>query len=155
MAVCSHLASVSAAPQEPAIIEVGGRDARELSFDQLASFEYPLPGEAGDTPPEIPAAIRALDGQRVTLTGFLLPFQGENGLTTQGVLLRSQLTCCYGVAPAFTEFVLITAGGDGFRTVMDVPITLVGTLKVGEKYEDGFLVGIYHLETEGVVENTR
>jgi hypothetical protein len=37
---------------------------------------------------------------------------------------------------------------EGVRPVMDVPVSLVGKLKVGETYEDNFLVGIYQMDGE-------
>jgi len=37
---------------------------------------------------------------------------------------------------------------EGVQPLMDVPVTIVGTLKVGESYENGYLVGIYQLDGE-------
>lgn len=124
-----------------------------LGFETLASFPYALPelaasgAETTAPKPEIPKAIRNFDGRTVAVTGYMMPLQLEEGLARQFVLVRNLASCCYGVAPNLNEYVLVTMG-KGVRPVMDVPITVIGTLKVGETYEDGFLVGIYQLAGE-------
>src|SRR3954465_6623726 len=61
-------------------------------FDRLASYSFtpPEPDEAakpGTPPPsgasQIPAAIKALDGQKVIVTGFVMPVKMEKGFTTE------------------------------------------------------------------------
>lgn len=122
-----------------------------LGFEVLASFPYALPditGAAAESTapkPEIPAAIRDFHGRVVAVTGYMMPLQLEEGLARQFVLVRNLASCCYGVAPNLNEYVLVTMG-KGVRPVMDAPITVFGTLKIGETYEDGFLVGIYQLD---------
>lgn len=149
----------SDAPSEPAKTDVDGRPALVLTFEQLASFEYPLPEPpAADAPKDaaptkpakdlIPAPVHALSGKRATVTGFMIPIGIDGGRAKQFVIVRSQMSCCYGVAPALNEFVLVTMSNDGIRPVMDAPVTVVGTLKVGETYEDGYLVGIYQMDGE-------
>jgi hypothetical protein len=123
-----------------------------LGFETLASFPYALPdisapAEAAAPKPEIPAAVRAFDGRLVALSGYMMPLQLEEGRARQFVLVRNLASCCYGVTPNLNEYVLVTMR-QGVRPVMDVPITVAGTLKVGETYEDGYLVGIYQLDGE-------
>lgn len=133
-----------------------GRDVLVLGFDVLASFPYempelPAPGAAknevaGKQP--IPAAVRAFSGRLAAVTGFMLPLALKDGRAKQFVLVRNQASCCYGVTPNLNEYVLVTMTGEGIRPEMDVPVTVVGRLKVGETYEDGLLVGIYQLDGE-------
>jgi hypothetical protein len=148
-------------PTSPALSSVASPSSKEalpalsLSFERLAGFAYVLAGLPGPDgkptqPPkqQIPENVRELDGKRVAITGFLLPFELKDGFVTQAVLLRSQLSCCYGVAPNFNEFVVITVSGRGVRPIMDAPVTLTGILRVGESYEDNLLTGIYRLDAE-------
>jgi hypothetical protein len=130
---------------------VSSPEPAALGFEVLASFPYALPditGSSADSTapkPEIPAAIRDFHGRMVAVTGYMMPLQLEEGLARQFVLVRNLASCCYGMMPNLNEYVLVTMG-KGVRPVMDVPITVIGTLKVGETYEDGFLVGIYQLD---------
>lgn len=133
-----------------------GRDVLVLGFDVLASFPYempelPAPGAAkNEAAPKrpIPAAVQAFSGRLAAVTGFMLPLALKDGRAKQFVLVRNQASCCYGVTPNLNEYVLVTMTGDGVRPEMDVPITVVGRIKVGETYEDGLLVGIYQLDGE-------
>jgi hypothetical protein len=128
-----------------------------LGFDVLASFPYQLPEASAAGAKEtvranqIPASVQAFSGKRAIVSGYMMPLQLEEGKARQFVLVRNQASCCYGVAPNLNEYVLVTMAA-GVRPVMDVPIAVVGTLKVGETFEDGLLVGIYQLEGEKVEE---
>ena len=135
------------------IVTIAGAEALTVGFEQLASFTYSLPTTATDAKPEIPLTIRSLDQKRVAITGYMMPMHVENGLAKQVILMRSLMTCCYGVAPNFNEYVIVTMRGDGIRPLMDTPVTFVGTLKVGETYEENYFVGIYQLDGEQVMES--
>jgi hypothetical protein len=143
-------------PATPAVekIHVDGSSALVLGFDRLADFPYVVQdAPPGATKPtnirdQIPAWIHGCDGKRVTVTGYLIPITIDDFRTKQFVLVRSPAVCCYGVTPNINEFVLVTMKKDGVPPTMDVPVTVVGTLKVGESYENGYLVGIYQLAGE-------
>ncbi len=140
--------------------EIDGRPALVLGFEVLAAFPYELPAVPTEAPApsktatpaprknQIPADVQAFDGRRVTVTGYMIPLGLEDGRAKQFVLVRNLMSCCYGVPPNLNEFVLVTMTNEGVRPVMDVPVTLVGKLKVGETYEDNYLVGIYQLDGE-------
>lgn len=162
----SGVALASAESPTPSAVvstEIDGRAALVLGFEVLGGFSYelptlpPTPADAASTSNaaaavpkknQIPTDIKALDGRRVTVTGYMIPIGLEDGRTKQFVLVRNLMSCCYGVPPNLNEFVLVTMTSEGVRPVMDVPISLVGKLKVGETYEDNFLVGIYQLDGE-------
>jgi hypothetical protein len=127
-------------------------------FDRLASYPFtpPEPDEAakpGTPPPsganQIPAAIKALDGQKVIVTGFVMPVKMEKGFTTELLLVSSPQLCCYGVSPQFNEFIVVKMKKDaGVKPPMDVPVEFYGKLSVKEVFEDGYLSNIYTLEGE-------
>lgn len=129
-------------------------DPIPLGFETLASFRYEIPDGAAvpAKPQEIPKAIRDFDGQHAAVTGFMIPVDLAEGRTRRFVLARSQASCCYGVVPMLNEYVLVTMTNEGARPIMDVPVTVVGKLKVGETYEDGLLVGLYQMDGQDVVE---
>ncbi|HRE80049.1 MAG TPA: DUF3299 domain-containing protein [Opitutaceae bacterium] len=127
-------------------------EATPVTLEQLASF--PVEMGLGENPPptklEIPAEIRALDGKRITIKGYLIPLEIEGGRVRQAVLLRDLMSCCYGTIPALNSFVLIDCSQHSLAPTIEtnVPVTLVGTLKVGEIREQDFLVGLYRLSNE-------
>src|SRR5215204_2090354 len=62
-----------------------------LGFDQLASYKFTPPPFNADadprTPPaggeeQIPANVKAWDGKKAMVTGFMLPVKLDNGLVT-------------------------------------------------------------------------
>ena len=138
----------------PAVVEKIG-DYTVVNFDRLASFNYDVPDEpvtnktaqATLKKEQIPAPVKSLDRQKVALKGFMLPLKVEGGLITELLILRDQSMCCYGSVPKINEWVSVKMPtGKGVKAVLDVPITLFGTLRVGEIYENNYLVGIYEMD---------
>jgi hypothetical protein len=130
-----------------------------VSFDELAGFDYVMPkktdamehaaAQASAQPASsIPVSIRSLDGRKVAVRGFMLPTRLEGGLTTGFLLMRDQSMCCFGVIPRINEWVEVIMSGRGVRPLMDQPVTVFGTMHVGETYENGVLVGIYRMNGE-------
>ena len=127
---------------------------QEVTFDFLASFEYrlpsdmtrPVPGELEGKSELIPEDIHALNGREISLRGFMLPLKVEETLVTEFLIMRDQSMCCYGTVPLINEWVNVRMKDEGVEAVMDIPVTVHGTLKVGEFREGGYLVGIYDMD---------
>ena len=128
-----------------------------LGFDRLASFAYEVPDDPITEPKakeileknEIPESVKKFDKQKIALKGYMLPLKVEDGKITELLILRDQSMCCYGAVPKINEWVSVRMPkGKGVRPVMDVPVTIFGTLKVGEVLENGYLVGIYEMDGE-------
>jgi len=96
----------------------------------------------------IPESVHALNNQNVAIKGFMLPLKVESGAVTELLIMRDQSMCCYGVTPKINEWVSVKMKNKGVKALMDQPVTLFGTLRVGEARENGYLVGIYRLEGE-------
>ncbi len=138
-------AEAPARPGEPLVV----------TFDKLASFQYDIPDGPVDTnaigsapSSKIPESVRSLDDKFVSLRGFMLPLKVEKGLVTELLIMRDQSMCCYGTVPRINEWVSVKMVGEGVKPVMDQAVTLFGKLKVGEMYENGYLVGIYAMDGE-------
>jgi hypothetical protein len=122
-----------------------------VGFERLAGFEYEVSedggrgSDAGFTH-QIPRAIRELDGREVGVRGFMLPMKVDGGLVREFLLMRDQSMCCFGVVPKINEWVSVTMAGRGVRAMMDQPVTVYGTLRVGEVYEQGVLAGLYQMD---------
>lgn len=125
-----------------------------LGFDVLSSFPFRPPPHDPKTPDgeselgmeQVPDEVRALDGRRVAITGFMLPIRVREGHVTEFLLMRDQSMCCFGTIPAMNDWIVVKAAGRGMRPLMDVPITIGGTLKVRGRFENSYLIGIYHIE---------
>lgn len=138
-------------------------DYATVNFNKLASFKYEIPDEfmfieeGAEAPkeniPTIPDNIKKLNGEKVAVTGFMLPLKVEKGLVTELLLMRDQSMCCFGTVPEINEWISIKTKkeGEGFKPVNDQAVTFFGDLKVGEIRENGYLVGIYEMDGHKMV----
>lgn len=137
-----------------------------VDFGLLAAFNYVPPGYEtmvpGAPPPaaadaskpkdQIPDFVRKLDAKKVAVTGFMLPTKFKDGKVTEFLLMKDQSGCCFGAMPRINEWIIVKMTQGGIPPLMDVPLTLVGSLKVGEVFEEGYLSGIYQLNGERMLE---
>jgi hypothetical protein len=103
---------------------------------------------------DIPAAYRALDGQKVMLTGLVLP-RNQSGSEITGFSLLYSYSCGCGMGgqPQVQEKVFATAppgrplhfNGEAYSKVL-------GTLHVTMKRNDidGQIIEVYHLDAESI-----
>ena len=152
----------------PAASAQGAAQPTRLSvgFDQLAGFPFEVTDQIVDartdaavaslkTLAQIPDGIKALNEKAVSLRGYMLPLNFREGLATDFLILRNQSMCCYGIPPKITEWVNVRMIGKGVKPIMDEPVTVCGTLHVGNVRERGSLVGIYRLDAERVIGPTQ
>lgn len=132
-------------------------------FDKLSAFKYELYEFYSETNAgramiashdTIPPEIKAYDGKRVTVTGYILPMRTRRGVVTEFLLLRDQGTCCFGVQAQINHFMRVNFP-PGIKPEDPVPWKVSGTIRVGETYVQGYLTGIYQLDAESVVEMAR
>lgn len=150
-------ATVPSPAPAPVAAKVGTPDQPlVVGFDKLGGFQYALPDGPVDTnkvdttkaSAQIPDPVKSLNDQFVSLKGFMMPLKVEKGLVTELLIMRDQSMCCYGAVPRINEWVSVKMVGAGVKPIMDQAVTLFGKLKVGEMYENGYLVGIYSLDGE-------
>lgn len=162
-------ASPTNVPQNAVTLPIGEKkvskdDFLVLGFDKLSGYQFEVTDDilaptnkfaeitaSEKTAGQIPAAVRSLDKKRVALKGFMLPLKVEGGLVTELLIMRDQSMCCYGTVPKINEWVSVKTSGGGVKPIMDEPVTILGTLHVGEIRENGYLVGIYRMDGEKLV----
>jgi hypothetical protein len=154
------------APASPSV-KLAGTGAVQIGFDKLAGFPFDPTDEMLDgkkngvnatqkTAEIIPTEIKALDKKQVSLTGFVMVLKGQDGYVTDFMVLRSQMSCCFGTTPKLNEIVEVHVPGKGVKATMyGDPMKVEGTLFVGEIREHGWLSGIYRMEAEKVSEPGR
>jgi hypothetical protein len=150
------LSTNTVAGPKPGMIETNG-NYLQIGFDKLASFQLRVVPQVTDPVKltwvdklswPIPHFIKDLDNRKVALTGFMLPIKLENARATEFLLMRSRKMCCFGMPLQANELVYVHMKGKGVKSVMDVPITIYGTLHVGEIRANNRIVGIYQLDGE-------
>jgi hypothetical protein len=129
-------------------------DVQEVEFSKLAGYEYVVPDfpatnqvpGADVADKQIPSDVKALNRKKVTITGYLMPLKEVEGKSTEFLIMRTQSSCCFGIAPSITELITVKAAGDGVPPIMDDLVEIQGTLKVGTVREDGYIVGVYQMD---------
>ena len=146
-------ADAAAVPAQP--IAAGVPGFAPVTFNQLASFAFEVSdaimtstNQAGRAEDQIPSQVKAYKGKAIALTGFMLPLRVEGGRVTELLLMRDQSMCCYGKVPKMNEWVAVTMKDKGVKPILDEPVTLLGTLEIGEKRENGYLSSIYRMVGE-------
>jgi hypothetical protein len=131
-----------------------------VGFEQLSGYQIEISDEllgpqtnktVLTADGQIPEPIKELNNKRISLRGFMLPLKVEGGLVTEMLIMKDQSMCCYGTTPRINEWVSVKMKG-GVKPLMDEPVTLMGTLKVGETRENGYLVGIYAMDGDKMAE---
>lgn len=115
-------------------------DYYQLNFDILSSFPAdtpPLNNPRQDPrikrkPPaaQVPPAIQALDGKRISVAGFMIPMNTDKDRVLSFILAQTRGSCCYGLVPKLNQWIYVEMSGTTVDNVMDVPITVFGTLSI-------------------------
>lgn len=137
-----------------------GKGCQHLAFSRLGFKFHPVYGGFGRQgqgaaggKAAIPAAIQALDGRKAFCEGFMIPTEMKGDKVAEFVLVKSRLSCCFGVIPKANEWVLVRppAGREAVYA-KDVPLKVSGVLRVAPIREAGQVVGLYRIEPERVEE---
>lgn len=125
---------------------------KRLDIDDLASFEYytPLPGAKPN--PErlaknkIPDNIKGLNGTRVSVSGFMMPVRVDDvGNVEEFALNGNYDRCFYGAPSQINQWIHVKMKQGLVAKASHSPVTVSGTLEVGELIEDGEVISLYRL----------
>lgn len=113
-----------------------------LTWETLRAFEYSAAVGMG----EVPEALKAVDGKRVTMVGFLMPNYEWDDIH-QFALVGSHWSCCFGMPAGLNGTVNVTLaeGHKGLDNTME-PLRVVGTFRIREVREADWLIAIFGLE---------
>ena|ERR1039458_10241355 len=133
-----------------------------LTWNTLAHFPYDAPDLDEEITPRlrlkkkkypIPGFIKQLDGTSVAVVGFMIPLDTNDAgdKATSFILARSQATCCYGITPKMNEWIFVQMDkGKTGEVMMDMPITVFGTLSVGEEKKKEMSWTLYRMVSDKV-----
>jgi hypothetical protein len=144
---------------QPAKVFSAVPEYASVGFDRLASYNFEVENapvtnltagvdKAND---QIPATVKAFDRKKVSIRGFMLPLKVSNGLVTEFLIMKDQSLCCYGSVPKITEWVSVKTPERGVKSIMDEPVSIMGTLHVGAMRENGYLIGIYQMDGDKLI----
>jgi hypothetical protein len=140
------------------------RDGKHLkvTFNALGSFEYDVPdpdallASPDPTKPlkeQIPQPIKKLDNKEVVIVGFMVPVEVDNnGNVKSFALTQNQMFCCFGVPPGMNEWVMVSMEGNPAKYYSDLPIAAFGKLEVGEEIEDGYVMSVYRMRANEIMD---
>ena len=156
-------ASVSASIAAP--LKTNG-DFLTLNFDTLGGYYYEIPNldegastsgpkamaiANNNTNDQIPAPIHALNGKKVSIQGFMMPIKLDKGSVKEFMIVRDQSICCWRQFPRMNEWVSVRMADDQTtKYIPDQPVTVFGTLQVGEETVKGEVLSIYRLDANDV-----
>ncbi len=147
----------NAALPRPTITKPLYADFVPINFDDIGSWEYqrvwpPPPSDAPPAADPIPAEIRAWNGRKVAIAGFMQPVRIDRNRVSQFMLMRSQALCCFGASITLVDWVEVNAPtGESFEPMLHKPITVLGTLDVGEEKIDGFTISLFRMTPDHVL----
>jgi hypothetical protein len=125
-----------------AVVEEPG--STMVRWERLKSYDY-QPGLAN-----LPEEIRALDGKTITMAGFLLPLYEFEDIH-EFALVGNHWSCCFGQPPTLNGVVTVrlAASEPGLPNTAE-PIRVVGTFRVKETKESGYVISIFEMDAKRV-----
>lgn len=153
--------AVASAEGAPSTAQPSAGGYEPLRFTVLTSYKYEEPkpvlgakpgAHPTPIPNQIPKEVVALNNRKVQLEGYMVPMEvTDDGQVKTFILAKDQPQCCFGDVQAPNEWIDVKMGeGQVTEFMLDRPVKVKGTLEVGEKLEDGFLVSLYRMTADEV-----
>jgi len=121
-----------------------------ITFSTLAFRYFPKTKDKEARDP-FPAGIRAMNGKKVTIDGYMFPVDFEKGKVRSFLLSRAMFGCCYGDSPQMSEIVKVQRA-DGKPMAFEAVARVTGVLEVGEEFDsDGYVDSVFRIKAESVV----
>ncbi|HEV7300818.1 MAG TPA: DUF3299 domain-containing protein [Tepidisphaeraceae bacterium] len=115
-----------------------------LTIKELGNFQYDA-----DKGGNVPADVKALNGVKVRLSGYMIPLDQASRITNFA-LVPDLLSCCFGAPPSLQHMVVVHVPQDKGLNYYPDEIVCEGTLVVEEKKDDEFIVSLFELNVTSV-----
>ena len=148
------LIAVAAAATTPSAAPQANYAAVELSA--LATIHYIQPNAADvkakrNRPADLPAWIKALDGKRVNIRGYMLPYDVGTSTVYEFMLVANNMSCCFAAPTNATDWVSVTMKGSAGAYMSQDEIGVRGTLSVGEEFDQaGYITSLFRIVADAV-----
>lgn len=156
----------SVAPQtnSSSAVTLSSKEDANVGFSILAGYRLSIPAELESNATNgawadaqinamIPTNVMALNHQRVTVEGFMIPLQFEKGKVVSFMLAQNPPACCYATMPQIHELVEVHVKSPGVPAMDYSVVRASGNLSVGAKRDSGTLTSIYRMDAESVTES--
>ena len=129
----------------------GIRDAGNgyKDVELMAMVTFPFDQKYG-TIDDVPTKYRELDGQKVILTGEMVPMQSAAPEINSFSLVYSVAKCCYGTAPQVQHFIHSTVNDGKLVPYYGGLVRVYGTLHVNVKKSEGKVDSVFQFDVENV-----
>ena len=136
------------------------RDYQPVNFETLAAFPIKVDwlinatNSAFDTlrrKGEISANIKALNGRKVSVQGYIKPLKQDDSGVRDFLLMRNHALCCQTNIPQINEWVHVRMTGRSIPFIHERQFTVRGVLQVGESLGEGNVVSIYRLTGDEII----
>jgi hypothetical protein len=127
-------------------------DSLRVSYDDLDLLKVlnmePVPADA---PSYFPAWLKALDGQRIRIRGFMYPTFQQTGVHVFG-LARDNQICCFGRNPKIYDvFDVVLREGTTTNYLPNRPFDVVGVFHIRPEADAGKLYRLYEMDDAAVI----
>jgi hypothetical protein len=128
-------------------IRDAGNGYKEVDLMAMVSFPFDQKyGSIEDVPPK----YRALNGQKVILTGEMVPMQSAAPEITSFSLVYSVAKCCYNTEPQVQHFIHSNVTGGKEVSFYAGLVKVYGTLHVNVKKAEGKVDSVFQFDVEDV-----
>lgn len=117
--------------------------AEPLPMQTLGAFEY-------KDKMTLPDDVTRWNGKVVTATGFINPTSQARNLTTF-LLVKDRSSCCFGKRPQINHYVEVKLKPGATADYSTDPVTVRGVLKVDDRWDGDWQLGLYWMEGAEVV----
>ncbi len=129
-----------------------GDGALRVSYDDLDLLKVlNMDPVTADAATYLPAWLKALDGRRIRIRGFMYPTFQQTGVRSFG-LARDNQICCFGRNPKIYDvFDVVLHEGTATNYIPNRPFDVVGVFHIHPDVEDGKLFRLYEMDDAAVV----
>lgn len=107
-----------------------------------------------DKPMAIPDNIKEISGKQVAIKGFVLPLDVDGDYVKTFLLVDQLVSCLFCQGMGMDQWVMVTVKDPKGVRIKDEeyesPITVYGTIDIGEKVEGDVVVSIYRMDADGI-----
>ena len=128
-------------------IRDAGNGYKEVELKAMSDFPF---DQKYGTIEDVPPMYRALDGQKVILTGEMAPMQSAAPEIDSFSLVYSVAKCCYSGEPQVQHFIHSTVQGGKKVPYYGGLVKVYGTLHVNVKKAEGKVESVFQFDVEDV-----